>query len=131
VHLGDAFGLSAALDADRYVLESGLLASPDAADLEYDHLACDHDTAFPFPSATSNSNFDLFDFNEFLTDELNVLPAAEQQQQQQPSDRCLAAPISSLLDLENQVTSEDPNLQPPSGASSLGCDDGGIAVGVI
>lgn len=131
IHLGDAFNLSAALDADRYVIESGLLASPNSLDLEYDHLASDDASAFPFPQ-TGNQNMDIFDINEFLNDDLNGLSATEQQQQQQQQhpDDCAVAD-SSLLDLETQISPEDPIQQPHSGASAYGCDDGGIAVGVI
>jgi transcriptional activator HAC1 len=128
VNLSDAFSLSAALDADRYVIESGLLASPSSLDLEYDHLAGDDTAAFPFPPTA-----DLFDINDYLNDELNILSSStseQQQQQHQLIDDCAAAD-SSLFNPETEVSSEDPIQQPHSGASSFGCDDGGIAVGVI
>ena len=117
--LDDAFPVSASFDADRYVLESGLLASPNSSDLDYDHLAGDDTSVFPFPQQGSTHNFDLFDINEFLHDELNVQPTG------------CAAPDSSLLDPETQISPEDPNQQPHTGASTYGCDDGGIAVGVV
>jgi transcriptional activator HAC1 len=110
-----------ALDADRYLLESGLLSSPNSTDYEYDHLAGDDTTPFPFTTE--------FDINEFITDgELNVAPSNDQQPQQLYS-RSVAD--SSLLHPETPNPSEDPYLQPHSGASLDGCDDGGIAVGVI
>lgn len=40
-------------------------------------------------------------------------------------------PIFGLFEPENQNSSENLNQQPHPGASSLGCDDGGIAVGSI
>lgn len=124
-HLNDPFSLSAAIDADSYVLESGLLSSPNSSDFEYDHLA--GDAAFPFPpTAATNNNFDLFDINEFLNnDEATTAPVS--------SGSGLAAnnQPSSVHESEAQITPEDLNLQPRLGASAYGCDDGGIAVGVI
>lgn len=111
-------------DTDRYVLESGLVATPNSSDFEYDHLASDDTTAFQF---TTNSY--EFDFNEFITDgELNVAPSNEQQPQHLHS-RTVAD--SSLLNPETPFSSEDPYLQPHSGASLDGCDDGGLAVRVL
>ena len=124
-HLNDPFSLSAAIDADSYVLESGLLSSPNSSDFEYDHLA--GDAAFPFPpTAATNNNFDLFDINEFLNnDEATTAPVS--------SGSGLAAnnQPSPVHESEAQITPEDLNLQPRLGASAYGCDDGGIAVGVI
>ena len=108
-----------ALDADRYVLESGLLSSPNSVDLEYDHLV-----------GNDTSPFFEFDFNEFITDgDLNPAPGHEQPPQQPLHGRAVAD--SSLLEPENPNPSEDPYLQPHPGASLDGCDDGGIAVGVL
>ncbi|KXX78460.1 Transcriptional activator hac1 [Madurella mycetomatis] len=119
--LGDSFGMPEANDTDRYVLESGLVATPNSSDFEYDHLAGDDSAAFQF---TTNSY--EFDFNEFITDgELNVAPSNEQQPQHLHS-RNVAD--SSLLNPETPFSSEDPYLQPHSGASLDGCDDGGLAV---
>jgi len=110
--------LSATLDADRYVHESALLSSPQSFDLEYDHLAGDDTEAL--------SSF----FDEFVgPDDFHVAPSNEQQPQQQ-SFNCAVAD-SSLHNLETPNSSEDSYLQPQSGASFVGCDDGGIAVGVI
>ncbi|GAB1312439.1 transcription factor that binds to CRE motif [Madurella fahalii] len=77
LHLGDSFCMPEANDTDRYVLESGLVATPNSSDFEYDHLDGDDTTAFQF---TTNSY--EFDFNEFITDgELNVAPGNEPQPQ--------------------------------------------------
>jgi len=131
LHIDASFGVPEALDADRYVLESGLLSSPNSADFEYDHLAGDDTSSFPFPTA----NFD-FDFNDFITtdgEQQPVAPSGEQQQQlpQQHLRGRSVADSSSLLNLETPNPSEDPYLQPHPGASLDGCDDGGIAVGVL
>ncbi|KAK0717319.1 hypothetical protein B0T26DRAFT_751393 [Lasiosphaeria miniovina] len=114
----DAFSMSAPFDSDRYVIESGLLASPNSIDLEYDYMAGDDASAFPF----SND----FDINDFLADD----SASNEQQTQHQSYGCAAAD-SSFHNPKTEVSSEDPYLQPHSGASPDGCDDGGIAVGVI
>jgi transcriptional activator HAC1 len=109
-----------ALDADRYLLESGLLSSPNSTDYEYDHLAGDDTTSFPFTTD--------FDINDFITDgEPNVAPSNEQQPQHLYG-RSVAD--SSLFNPETPNPSEDSYLQPHSGASLDGCDDGGLAVGV-
>lgn len=64
--LGDSFGLSAALDTDRYVLESGLLSSPHSSTLDDDYLAGDSATGF-----SNQPDFDLFNIDDFLNDEAN------------------------------------------------------------
>ncbi|OLN94069.1 Transcriptional activator hac1 [Colletotrichum chlorophyti] len=109
--IGDSFSMSAAADADRYVLESSLLSSPNSADYEYDHMAGDS-------SAFLQDSF--VDFNDFINhDEVNgSAVAADPDFGRDPTHS------------ETQVSSENPNLQPHSGASTYGCDDGGIAVGV-
>lgn len=113
-----------AVDADRYVLESGLLSSPNTSDLEYDHLAGDDTTPFQL----SATNYD-FDFDDFITDgEHNVAPSHEQQSQHFHS-RTVAD--SSFLHPKTPHPTEDPYLQPHPGASFNGCDDGGFAVGVL
>ncbi|KAJ3939759.1 transcription factor that binds to CRE motif [Colletotrichum fioriniae] len=106
--ISDSFSLSAALDADRYVLESGLLSSPNSLDYEHDYLVGD-----------STFLQDPFDINEFLHDDVNGAAVA--------ADPDFGR---DLTHSETQVSSENPNLQPHSGASAHGCDDGGIAVGV-
>lgn len=64
--LGDSFGLSKASDTDRYVLESGLLASPSSTTLDDDYLAGDFATGF-----SGQSTFDPFNIDDFLNDEAN------------------------------------------------------------
>ncbi|KAF7545788.1 hypothetical protein G7Z17_g8911 [Cylindrodendrum hubeiense] len=121
--LGDSFSMSAALDTDRYVLESGLLSSPNSSIIDDDYLVGDSTASF-----THQSDFDLFDINDFLIDEAN--PGA--------SDFMAASDFAAadhdldfkVHDPETQVSSENPIQQPQPGASALGCDAGGIAVGV-
>ncbi|KAF3797641.1 Transcriptional activator hac1 [Colletotrichum gloeosporioides] len=117
--IGDSFSLSAALDTDRYVLESGLLSSPNSLDYEHDYLAGDS-TAFLQ---------DPFDISEFLNDEVNGSVS--------DTHAVIGTAVAADPDYgrdstnsETQVSSENLNLQPHSGASTYGCDDGGIAVGV-
>lgn len=117
--IGDSFSLSAALDTDRYVLESGLLSSPNSLDYEHDYLAGDS-TAFLQ---------DPFDISEFLNDEVNGSVS--------DTNAVIGTAVAADPDYgrdstnaETQVYSENPNLQPHSGASTYGCDDGGIAVGI-
>jgi len=116
LHLDHGFSMSTPLDPDSYVLESGLLSSPHSSDFEYDHLIGDE-----------SFTFQEFDINDFIADD-HVAPNTEQQAQHQSYSR--AAADSSLFNPETQISSEDPYLQPHSGASLDGCDDGGIAVGV-
>ncbi|PON29140.1 basic region leucine zipper [Trichoderma gamsii] len=121
--LGSSFSMSAALDADRYVLESGLLASPNSSTLDDDYLAGDSAACFQ-----DQPPYDFFDINDFLNDDANNVA----------SDIVAASNYAAAdheLDLEihdpeTQISSDYPIQQPQSGASSLGCDDGGIAVGV-
>ncbi|KAJ9132325.1 Transcriptional activator hac1 [Pleurostoma richardsiae] len=122
-NIGDPFCLPAAIDADSYVLESGLLSSPNSGDFEYDHMASD--SAFPFPAASTN-NLELFDINDFLNnDEATVASASS------GGGRSAKVQPPTLNEPEAQVSPKDPSLQPRPGASTYGCDDGGIAVGVI
>jgi transcriptional activator HAC1 len=114
--LGDSLSLPTAADADRYVLESGLLSSPDSSTLDDDHLVGDAAPSF-------------FDINDFITDEAGFAAS----EFMAASDDSSAADHwlgQQVYDFETQVSSENPIQQPQSGASSLGCDDGGIAVGV-
>lgn len=119
-HLGASFGLSAPADTDSYVLESGLLSSPSSVDFEGDYLAGDSAALFSTES---------FDISQFLNEDGSAVvsgsPAA--------NGHAVAADAELGLhfaDLENYFSSENINLQPQSGASATGCDDGGIAVGI-
>ncbi|KAL2209574.1 hypothetical protein CC79DRAFT_1321033 [Sarocladium strictum] len=114
--LGDSLCLPTAADADRYVLESGLLSSPDSSTLDDDHLVGDSAPSF-------------FDINDFITDEAGFAAS----EFMAASDDSSAADHwlgQQVFDFETQVSSENPIQQPQSGASAFGCDDGGIAVGV-
>ncbi|UKZ47830.1 transcription factor that binds to CRE motif [Trichoderma virens] len=122
--LGAAFGLSTALDADRYVLESSLLASPDSTTLDDDYMVGDSATCFTNPLP---SDYD-FDINDFLTDDANhaaydIVAASNYAAADHELDL-------EIHDLETQISSDHPIQQPQLGASSSGCDAGGIAVGV-
>lgn len=64
--LGDSFGLSAAIDTDRYVLESGLLASPNSSIIDDDYMVGDSTTGL-----TGQSALEFFNMDEFLNDEAN------------------------------------------------------------
>jgi transcriptional activator HAC1 len=64
--LGDSFGLSAAVDADRYVLESQLLASPNSSIIDDDYMVGDSAAGLCGQSA-----FDLFNINDYLHDDEN------------------------------------------------------------
>ncbi|KAK1255711.1 hypothetical protein MKX07_007970 [Trichoderma sp. CBMAI-0711] len=110
-----------ALDADRYLLESQLLASPNASTVDDDYLAGDSAACFTNPLP---SDYD-FDINDFLTDDANhaaydIVAASNYA----AADRELDLEIH---DPENQIPSRHSIQQPQSGASSHGCDDGGIA----
>ncbi|KAJ2965202.1 hypothetical protein NQ176_g10730 [Zarea fungicola] len=64
--VGNDFGLSAALDTDRYVLESGLLSSPGSSTFDDDYMVGDAASGF-----ADQSSYELFDINDFLSDEAN------------------------------------------------------------
>ncbi|POR36365.1 Transcriptional activator HAC1 [Tolypocladium paradoxum] len=122
--LGDAFGLSAALDSDRYVLESGLLASPNSSTLDDDYLASDSAASFSDQSA-----FDLFNIDDFLNDEANHVA----------SDIMAASDYAAadlgfepqVQDSEIHILSSSPNLARPLMDATMvamrlvseGCDD--------
>ncbi|KAK7750056.1 transcription factor that binds to CRE motif [Diatrype stigma] len=115
--LGDAFGVPASLDLDRWGLENQLSPSADPLNFEYDHMAGD-----------ATPQFQDFDFEQFLsTDDSGAAPGASA-----GSDSIAQEPefTSSLFDSETQIPSEAFNQQPHTGASLDGCDDGVLAVGV-
>jgi transcriptional activator HAC1 len=115
----DAGGaLPSALDADSYVLESGLLDSPNSSAFDDDYLVGDHDTKF---SLSSIGLDDLFNHHGHDSDPSDVTAAS------------FFAAAESGLDLtaydpEIQGPTENSIQQPQSGASLEGCDDGGSAV---
>ncbi|KAK2591459.1 transcription factor that binds to CRE motif [Conoideocrella luteorostrata] len=121
--LGDPFGLPAAFNADRYILESRLLASPNSSTVDDDYLAGDSASGLE-----GRAEFDLFNIDDFLSDEANnaisdIMAASDYA----AADHDLEPKVH---DSEIQISQEHLSLQPQSGASLDGCDDGGIAVGV-
>ncbi|KAF7560052.1 hypothetical protein G7046_g4111 [Stylonectria norvegica] len=121
--LGDPFGLSS-IEAECPVLESGLLASPESSAFDDDYLVGDSGSSF-----NHQSDFELFDINDFLNDDNGKLSS------ELFSANDMSAANNGYGDFENfcseiQRPSEKLNQQPDSGASPKGCDDGGIAVGI-
>ncbi|KAF5531202.1 transcriptional activator hac1 [Fusarium mexicanum] len=114
--------LSTSLDTDRYLIENGHLSSPFSSASDEPYL--EFDTS-PF---TLDNSFNDELYNTFINDTDNGITA----ELQKPTDDA-AAILSDefrIYELENQVSSENPIQQPLPGASSIGCDVGGIAVGV-
>ncbi|KAF5668964.1 transcriptional activator hac1 [Fusarium denticulatum] len=113
--------LSTSIDTDRYLIENGHLSSPFSSATDEPYL--DFDTS-PF---TLDNSFNDELYNTFINDTDNGISA----ELQKPTDDA-AAILSDefrIYELENQVSSENPIQQPLPGASSKGCDVGGIAVG--
>lgn len=61
--IGDDFGVSTAADTDRYLLESGLFASPNSSTFDDDYMVGDASSSF------ADQPLELFDINDFLSDE--------------------------------------------------------------
>jgi transcriptional activator HAC1 len=116
--LGNSDLLPTSLGADRYVLENGYLSSSDSSIIGDDNMVGD---------APAFGLHDDFDLSLWLNEENTI-----SSESMATSD--FAAAIQGLepkiYEPENQVSSENPNQQPHPGASSHGCDVGGIAVGV-
>ncbi|RBR05371.1 hypothetical protein FVER53590_13087 [Fusarium verticillioides] len=113
--------LSASIDTDRYLIENGHLSSPFSSASDEPYL--EFDTS-PF---TLDNSFNDELYNTFINDTDNGIST----ELQKPTDDA-AAILSDefrIYELENQVSSENPIQQPLPGASSIGCDVGGIAVG--
>jgi len=113
------FGVAASADTDQFVLENGLPSSPESVYLDNDTVAgnsteSNFDAAFesyldfPLPDNFGSAEFGLAAI-ETSADFWNV------NQGDQP---------------EGEATQEDPFSQPNTGASSDGCDVGGLAVSV-
>ncbi|KAL7621651.1 transcription factor that binds to CRE motif [Parahypoxylon ruwenzoriense] len=114
---GDDFGLSTSFDIDSWGAQGQFSPSSDPLNFEYNNLADNSTPQFPD-----------FDFDQFLSDDVSgAAPGATA-----GSDSITQEPDStfSLFDSENQIPSETLNQQPHLGASTQGCDDGVIAVGV-
>ncbi|KAI1488601.1 hypothetical protein F5X96DRAFT_644879 [Biscogniauxia mediterranea] len=114
---GTDFSLSSAFDADNWGAQDQFSPSTDPLNFEYNHMVGDAAPEFPG-----------FDFDQFLSDDVSgAAPGTAA-----GSDSVAQEPESafSLFDSENQIPSEAFNQQPHTGASTYGCDDGVIAVGV-
>lgn len=115
------FGISSSADPDSFVLEAGFLDSPDSGSSEFNYLV-DNEALPPLIGAG-------FDINDFLN--------SDETQQTSGFDVLVGSSGSlgtgepSSLNLETEDASKDPDQQPHAGASSGGCDDAGIAVGVF
>ncbi|KAG6003952.1 hypothetical protein E4U21_001579 [Claviceps maximensis] len=121
--LNDSFGMSTPIGPDRYVLESGLLASPHPIVTDDDYLVGDSATGF-----SNQSSFELFNMDDFVSDEANnVASDIMAASNYAAADHSIE---STIQDFEIHIPYEHPCLQPQSGASLVGCDDGGLAVGV-
>ncbi|KAI1502051.1 hypothetical protein F5X99DRAFT_380444 [Biscogniauxia marginata] len=114
---GNDFSLSSAFDSDNWGAQGQFSPSTDPLNFEYNHMVGDATPVFP-----------EFDYDQFLSDDVSgAAPGAAA-----GSDSVAQEPESafSLFDSENQISSETFNQQPHTGASTHGCDDGVIAVGV-
>ncbi|CAI4214229.1 unnamed protein product [Parascedosporium putredinis] len=78
-------------------------SSPNSIDFENDYMASDSSTLFPT---------DPFDLSQFLHEDAEAELGLH------------------FTDFETHFSPENLNLQPHTGASTQGCDDGGLAVGV-
>lgn len=111
----DSFGIPETTGTDIMFLEGGLLDSPQSSYLDDDHLAGDSASLFPF------------DINEWV--ETNqVFTDIASANNDSGADMLGLEPQG--FHPESQAPHEDPFQQPEPGASSLGCDVRGIAVGV-
>ncbi|KAF4434354.1 Transcriptional activator hac1 [Fusarium austroafricanum] len=116
--LGDLDILPTTFDTDRYIIENGYISSPNSSIID------DHFMGGDAPAFNLNDEFDI---TEFLHDDANGINAEFK------STDNAAAILSHELQFfepETQIPSENPIQQPLPGASSRGCDVGGIAVGV-
>ncbi|GAW19518.1 hypothetical protein ANO14919_146010 [Xylariales sp. No.14919] len=104
-------------DVDHWSSQDQLSPSTDPINFEYNHMASDATTELP-----------EFDITQFLSDDVSGAAsgatAVHDSVSQEPES------TFSFFDFENQVTSETFNQQPHTGASTHGCDDGVLAVGV-
>lgn len=113
---GADFSLLPASDIDNWGPQGQLSPSTDPISFEYNHLASDATPELP-----------EFDINQFLSDDVSGASGASA-----VHDSVIPGPDStfSFFDFENQVSPETFNQQPHTGASTHGCDDGVLAVGV-
>ncbi|KAF5018686.1 hypothetical protein F66182_9332 [Fusarium sp. NRRL 66182] len=115
--LGDNYCLSAAIDADLAVLESGYVSSPYSSAIGDDHLVSHT------PTYGLNDDFDI---SIFLHDNDTSTESTA------PGN--FAAAIHGLEPKVHEPAtphpSENSSMQPLPGASPSGCDVGGFAVGI-
>ncbi|KAH8164720.1 hypothetical protein CIB48_g3525 [Xylaria polymorpha] len=114
---GADFVLLPSSDTDHWGAQEQFSPSSDPLNFEYNHL--DGDAAPELPE---------FDINQFLSDD--VSGAASGAAAVHDSIPQVPESTFSFFDFENQVPAETFNQQPQSGASTYGCDDGGLAVGI-
>ncbi|KAJ4253264.1 transcription factor that binds to CRE motif [Fusarium torreyae] len=117
--LGDAYCMPTAYDADRFVLENGYLSSPNSSCVGDDYLVGDA------PAFNLNDDFDI---SFFLNDDATAVPSESMAASDFPA--AIHGLEPKVYEPEIQISSENPIQQPHPGASSSGCDVGGIAVGV-
>ncbi|KAH8816824.1 hypothetical protein F5884DRAFT_777516 [Xylogone sp. PMI_703] len=103
VDFASYFELPQTTPSDRLLLENGILPLADSFDLNYDHLAGDHDGIL-----------DDFNINDFL----------------HGHDDLIAQQTATDLQSSDSLAETTTSLQPPFGASSYGCDGGSNAVSV-
>jgi len=97
------FELPHTTQSDRLLFENGILPLTDTFDLNYDHLAGNHD-----------SIIDDFNINDFL----------------HGHDEIIAQQTATDFQSSDSLAETTASLQPRFGASSYGCDDGGNAVSI-
>ncbi|TGJ76022.1 hypothetical protein E0Z10_g10929 [Xylaria hypoxylon] len=114
---GADFSLLQTSDIDHWGPPGQLSPSTDPINFEYNHLASDATPELPD-----------FDITQFLSDDVSGAASGATA----VHDSVAQDPDStfSFFDFENQVSSETFNQQPHIGASTHGCDDGVLAVGV-
>lgn len=111
------FGMLPTSDLDNWGAQDEPSPSTDPLNFEYNHLASDATTELP-----------EFDINQYLSDDVSGAASGATA----GHDSITQEPDStfSFFDFESQIPTETFNQQPQFGASSQGCDDGVLAVGV-
>jgi transcriptional activator HAC1 len=115
---GDALSTAPAFDLNSWSTEAQFSPSSDPLNFEYHHLDGDASAELP----------DL-DFTQYLSDDVSGAGSGAMAGHVSSIHQELE-PTFGLDDFENQISSEAFNQQPHTGASSFGCDDGVIAVGL-
>lgn len=115
---GDALNNAPAFDLNSWSTEAQFSPSSDPLNFEYNHL--DGDATPELPE---------LDFTQYLRDDVSGAASGAMAGHVSSIHQELE-PTFGLDDFENQISSEAFNQQPHTGASSFGCDDGVIAVGL-